>query len=421
MVISVLLFLTILIASFNSTFMRISKQSSQFWKCQRYHFVTAYELKPLFAPPFVILSLIYMIAKYMIRVCQGKKIKFDRKLKSFLSEDMVQRLHDFEENCFYIYRCELDELNNNQLEEKVKHTSNKVENISARIDDIFFKESMTKLSLYKVELRLQKLEECTYETINILNKLIHSNKSMLKNVDTHQMTTLFDRPRTMSTRIRNNTVTDTSYYANVANQMFSRQMSRTSMRGNRTESINADENRNMVFNSWEGRENVELENENNLREENSNDEKNFSSHQDINHKEIKHRKKVSSESQSQSAIVLKRSTSVLKNKAPSSNKINRNEKNSDTEEEPSIIKNNLISHPIQQNLEDTIEAKYFDHFSRKLASKNKNKISISSSSQNSSQENKNDVWLRFWFHNLDSLVFIKNQDDEEINFSFIFF
>jgi hypothetical protein len=341
-----------------------------------------------------------MIAKYMIRVCQGKKIKFDRKLKSFLSDDMVQRLHDFEENCFYIYRCELDELNNNQLEEKVKHTSNKVENISARIDDIFFKESMTKLSLYKVELRLQKLEECTYETINILNKLIHSNKSLLKNVDTHQMTTFFDRPRTMSTRIRNNTVTDTSYYANVANQMFSRQMSRTSIRGNRTESINADDNRNMVFNSWEGRENVELENENNLREENSNDEKNFSSHQDINHKEIKHRKKVSSESQSQSAIVLKRSTSVLKNRAPSSNKINRNEKNSDTEEEPSIIKNNLILHPIQYNLEDKTEAKYFDHFSRKLASKNKKKISISSSSQNSSQENKNDVWMRFWFHNI---------------------
>ena len=376
--------------------MRISKQSSQFWKCQRYHFVTAYELKPLFAPPFVILSLIYMIAKYMIRVCQGKKIKFDRKLKSFLSEDMVQRLHDFEENCFYIYRCELDELNDNQLEEKVKHTRNKVENISARIDDIFFKESMTKLSLYKVELRLQKLEECTYETMNILNNLIRSNKSLLKNVDANRdQITFFDRPRTMSTRIRNNTVTDTSYYANVANQILSRQVSRTSMRGNHVNSTNLDENRNMVFNSWEGRENIELENTNVLREENSNDEKNFSSHQDINHKEIKHRKKVSSESQSQSAIILKRTTSALKTRTPSSNKVNRNEKNSDTEEEISIIKNNLISHPIQHTLEDTTEAKYFDHFSRKLASKNKKRISNSSSSQSSSQGIKNDVELHF--------------------------
>ncbi len=398
MVISVLLFLTILIASFNSTFMRISKQSSQFWKCQRYHFVTAYELKPLFAPPLVIISLIYMIAKYMLRVCQGKKIKFDRKLKSFLSEDMVQRLHDFEENCFYIYRCELEEFNDNQLEEKVKHTKNKVENISARIDDIFFKESMTKLSLYKVELRLQKLEECTYETINILNNLILSNKSLIKNVDaaTREQVTFYDRPRTMSTRIRNNTITDTSYYSNVANQMFSRQLSRSSMRGNHAYSNNSDENKNIVFDSWEGREKVEFANANNLREETSNDEKSFSSHQDVNYKDIKQRKKLSSESQSQSAIVLKRATSVLKNKPTSSNKIGRNEKNSDNEEEElSVTKNNLVSRPVQYNLEDTTEAKYFDHFSRRLASKSKKKLSNSSSSQSSTQDIKNEVRIHF--------------------------
>jgi transient receptor potential cation channel subfamily M protein 3 len=248
MIISVLLFLTILIASFNSTFMRISKQSSLFWRCQRYHFVTSYELKPLLAPPLVILSLIYMISKYAWRACQGKKIKFDRKLKSFLSEDMIERLNDFEENCFYTYRCELEELTCDQLEEKVKHTRNKVESISARIDDIFFKESMTKLSLYKVELRLQKLEEYNFETMNALNNLnslLRANLNQGNSLKTKKSLEQDKSTRTMAMRHRYNTSGDAnSYYSSIANHTqlhLQRQLSRTSMRGiNRSNSITND-------------------------------------------------------------------------------------------------------------------------------------------------------------------------------------
>lgn len=50
-------------------------------------------------------------------------------------------------------------------------TLKSVENISARIDDIYFKENMTKMSLYKVELRLQKLEDFTFEAIEQLSSL----------------------------------------------------------------------------------------------------------------------------------------------------------------------------------------------------------------------------------------------------------
>lgn len=64
--------------------MRISRQSAQVWKSQRYHLVTSYEGKPLAAPPLIIFSHIYMIIKYILRLCQGKKIKFDRKLSNKL-------------------------------------------------------------------------------------------------------------------------------------------------------------------------------------------------------------------------------------------------------------------------------------------------------------------------------------------------
>lgn len=84
---------------------------------------------------------------------------------------MVARLHDFEERCFHLYSCTLEESISDLMEEKVNRTKNSVENISARIDDIYFKENMTKMSLYKVELRLQKLEDFTFEAIEQLNSL----------------------------------------------------------------------------------------------------------------------------------------------------------------------------------------------------------------------------------------------------------
>lgn len=73
--------------------MRISRQSAQFWKCQRYHFVTAFESKPLLAPPLVVFSHVFMVVKYAIRLCLRKKIKFDRKLSKYNDEINPQFLY----------------------------------------------------------------------------------------------------------------------------------------------------------------------------------------------------------------------------------------------------------------------------------------------------------------------------------------
>jgi hypothetical protein len=112
-----------------------------------------------------------MIIKYLVRCCQRRTIKYDRKLKSFLSDEMIQRLQTFEENCFYKYSYDLDLIIKERLEEKLTNAASNIENINSRIDDIFFKENITKSSLYKVELRLQKLEDLAFETMHQLNSL----------------------------------------------------------------------------------------------------------------------------------------------------------------------------------------------------------------------------------------------------------
>ena len=348
-----------------------------------------------------------MIAKYLVRVCQGKKIKFDRKLKAFLSEDMIQRLHDFEENCFYIYRCELEDLTDNQLEEKVKHTRNKVESISARIDDIFFKESMTKLSLYKVELRLQKLEEFSYETIGVLNNLcnlMRANSGLNKSgnssnkVDSkEQQTTFLERPRNMSLRHRHNTTNDSSYYTHVANQMLSRQLSRSSVRAHRSNSTNTEDiQNNMIFNSWEGRDKVEQATRDNLREESPSGENAYGSEQDMVSKEVKcRRKKAPSESQSQSAVVLRQTSRASKVVANKNSKLDKNSDNEDATASNSgrLNKNGLLNAGNRESLEeDATEAKYFEQFSKKLANRSNKRMSESnsSSSQSLAKENKSE-------------------------------
>ena len=219
--------------------MRISRQSAQFWKCQRYHFVTAYESKPWLAPPFVIFSHIYMIVKYLIRLCQRKKIKFDRKLKAFLSDDMIQRLHDFEENCFYEYNCEMELSLSNTMEEKINQTRDKVESISARLDDIFFKENVTKLSLYKVELRLQKLEELNYEAINqlssIYNLLRINNKSDNNLEDVAENDLFADSIINKRSRKRTVTISDTNQliYQDEGSKNIDDRLTRSLLRLNR--------------------------------------------------------------------------------------------------------------------------------------------------------------------------------------------
>jgi len=82
---------------------------------------------------------------------------------------MIQRLHTFEENCFYKYSYDLDLIIQEKFEEKLNNAVLKIDYINSRIDDIFFKDNLTKSSLNKVELRLKKFEDVLFEKMHIKN------------------------------------------------------------------------------------------------------------------------------------------------------------------------------------------------------------------------------------------------------------
>ena len=55
----------------SNTFNRVNAISLQVWKFQRYSLVLEYESKPMLPPPFIILSHLYLIIKFISLRCQN--------------------------------------------------------------------------------------------------------------------------------------------------------------------------------------------------------------------------------------------------------------------------------------------------------------------------------------------------------------
>jgi hypothetical protein len=90
-----ILLLSILIATFNNTYLRISKSSDQLWKYHRYYIVLKYESKPMLPPPFIVFSHIFLLIKLIIRYCRGKKFKVDQGLSLYLLIELNNRIEFF--------------------------------------------------------------------------------------------------------------------------------------------------------------------------------------------------------------------------------------------------------------------------------------------------------------------------------------
>lgn len=70
--ISNVLLLNLLVALFSNTFEEIQEHSEKYWKFQRYSLIREYYQRPAFVPPFIILSHLNSIGRYLGSKCWGK-------------------------------------------------------------------------------------------------------------------------------------------------------------------------------------------------------------------------------------------------------------------------------------------------------------------------------------------------------------
>ncbi|XP_069654130.1 transient receptor potential cation channel subfamily M member 1 isoform X5 [Haliaeetus albicilla] len=177
-----ILLVNLLIAVFNNTFFEVKSISNQVWKFQRYQLIMTFHDRPVLPPPMIIFSHIYIIIKRICCRCkkgEGDQDERDRGLKLFLNDEELKKLYEFEEQCVEEYFQEKEDEQQSSNDERIRVTSERVENMSMRLEEVNEREHFMKASLQTVDLRLSQLEELSGRMVNALEKLAGIDKSEL--------------------------------------------------------------------------------------------------------------------------------------------------------------------------------------------------------------------------------------------------
>ncbi|XP_049651420.1 transient receptor potential cation channel subfamily M member 3 isoform X4 [Accipiter gentilis] len=169
-----ILLVNLLIAVFNNTFFEVKSISNQVWKFQRYQLIMTFHERPVLPPPLIIFSHMTMIFQHLC--CRWRKHESDPDerdygLKLFITEDELKKVHDFEEQCIEEYFREKDDRFNSSNDERIRVTSERVENMAMRLEEVNEREHCMKASLQTVDIRLAQLEDMMGRMVTALEKL----------------------------------------------------------------------------------------------------------------------------------------------------------------------------------------------------------------------------------------------------------
>ncbi|XP_069736907.1 transient receptor potential cation channel subfamily M member 3 isoform X3 [Phaenicophaeus curvirostris] len=169
-----ILLVNLLIAVFNNTFFEVKSISNQVWKFQRYQLIMTFHERPVLPPPLIIFSHMTMIFQHLC--CRWRKHESDPDerdygLKLFITEDELKKVHDFEEQCIEEYFREKDDRFNSSNDERIRVTSERVENMAMRLEEVNEREHCMKASLQTVDIRLAQLEDMMGQMVTALEKL----------------------------------------------------------------------------------------------------------------------------------------------------------------------------------------------------------------------------------------------------------
>nr|XP_014347481.1 PREDICTED: transient receptor potential cation channel subfamily M member 3 [Latimeria chalumnae] len=169
-----ILLVNLLIAVFNNTFFEVKSISNQVWKFQRYQLIMTFHERPVLPPPLIIFSHMTMVCQHLC--CRWRKHEGDQEdrdygLKLFITEDELKKVHDFEEQCIEEYFREKEDHFNSSNDERIRVTSERVENMAMRLEEVNEREHFMKASLQTVDIRLTQLEETIGRMASIMERL----------------------------------------------------------------------------------------------------------------------------------------------------------------------------------------------------------------------------------------------------------
>ncbi|CAJ0574106.1 unnamed protein product, partial [Mesorhabditis spiculigera] len=171
LLVSNILLINMLIAIFNNIFNDAITKSQEIWLFERYQQVLEYTDTPFWPPPFTILPLCYRTIKKCFGVCKrtsGAKSRnrgaVNSVMKSFLDDDGMRRVHDFEEDCMDDMMRERRRLLREGNDATLRQNAEQVETIAQKCHEIAGEGMHLRHRLAELErlsehvLRLQSLE-----------------------------------------------------------------------------------------------------------------------------------------------------------------------------------------------------------------------------------------------------------------------
>ncbi|CAN8029440.1 unnamed protein product, partial [Ixodes persulcatus] len=169
-----ILLVNLLIAVFNNIFIEVNAISQHVWKSQRFTVVMEYEQKPVLPPPLIVLSHLHLAVKCGYRWWKGKSRTFDHGLKLFLDESDIERIHDFEQECVEGYFRESEVRMQMTTENRVLTTTERVDSMSQRVEDIHQWEMKANAAIQSLDIRLTQLESLSEQISTSLQRFIEA-------------------------------------------------------------------------------------------------------------------------------------------------------------------------------------------------------------------------------------------------------
>ncbi|XP_069839530.1 transient receptor potential cation channel subfamily M member 7-like isoform X2 [Dendropsophus ebraccatus] len=169
-----IIMVNLLIAIFNNIYLECKIMSDHLWKFQRYYFIMLYHNKPVLPPPFIVLS---HLAAAINWLCGCKRILKSQGPQLFLTEEDKKKLHEFEEKCLQIYLKDKKDDNDSMIEERIRVTSTRVEDMFDDMQDVRDHVDSIKNLLHHLDDHIGHLQDLSGLTLDSM-KTLTAHKAM---------------------------------------------------------------------------------------------------------------------------------------------------------------------------------------------------------------------------------------------------
>uniref|UniRef100_A0A8C3Y495 non-specific serine/threonine protein kinase n=1 Tax=Catharus ustulatus TaxID=91951 RepID=A0A8C3Y495_CATUS len=156
-----IIMVNLLIAFFNNVYFDLKSISNKLWKYNRYRYIMTYREKPWLPPPFILLSHFGLLMKCI----------FHHQPPNELDQEEGDKLHDFEEQCVEEYFHEKSENLSSSGSERIRLTTERVEEMFQQLKEVHEKVFYIKESLLSLDSQLGQLQDLSALTVDILKVL----------------------------------------------------------------------------------------------------------------------------------------------------------------------------------------------------------------------------------------------------------